>query len=163
MRSRCVRSFLWCAGGFLANLNQTPCINESVQPSCTCSLCYCTCSLCYGSSRKALLLSKVPLVSNVLWCVESSPDCSNSPWNTLAAWLTPLLPQLLVPFPGQPESLAFVLLSLFKRKIIAMELQLQVYLDTAVQGLAIKDKKKNFAFLLLCIFNLLKTSALLQV
>lgn len=44
-----------------------------------------------------------------------------------------------------------------------MELQLQVYLDTSVKGLAIKDKKKNFAFLLLCIFNLLDTSALLQV
>lgn len=44
-----------------------------------------------------------------------------------------------------------------------MELQLQVYLDASVKGLAIKDKKKNFAFLLLCIFNLLKRGALLQV
>lgn len=74
-----------------------------------------------------------------------------------------MLCQLLVAFPGQPESLAFVLLSLFKRKIIAMELQLQVYLDASVKGLAIKDKKKNFAVLLLCIFDLLKRSALLLV
>lgn len=44
-----------------------------------------------------------------------------------------------------------------------MELQLQVYLDASVKGLAIKDKKKNFDFLLLCISNLLKRSALLQV
>lgn len=71
---------------------------------------------------------------------------SNSPWNTLAAWLTLLLCQLLVAYPGQPESLAFVLLSLFKRKIIAMELQLQVYLDASVKGLAIKDKKKKLLF-----------------
>lgn len=44
-----------------------------------------------------------------------------------------------------------------------MELQLQVYLDASVKGLAIKDKKKNFAVLLLCIFDLLKKSALLLV
>lgn len=37
-----------------------------------------------------------------------------------------------------------------------MELQLQVYLDTSVKGLAIKDKMKNFAVLLLCIFDFLK-------
>lgn len=74
-----------------------------------------------------------------------------------------MLCQLLVAYPGQPESLAFVLLSLFKRKIIAMELQLQVYLDASVKGLAIKDKKKKIAVLLLCIYNLLKTNALLLV
>lgn len=74
-----------------------------------------------------------------------------------------MLCQLLVAFPGQPESLAFVLLSLFKRKIIAVELQLQVYLDASVKSQAIKDKKKNFAVLMCCIFDLLKRSALLLV
>lgn len=44
-----------------------------------------------------------------------------------------------------------------------MELQLQVYLDASVKGLAIKDKKKKIAVLLLCIFNLLKRNALLLV
>jgi len=55
-----------------------------------------------------------------------------------------LLCQLFVAFPGQPESLAFVPLSLFKimRKIIAMKLQLQIYLDTSFKGLSMKDKKK---------------------
>lgn len=74
-----------------------------------------------------------------------------------------MLCQLLVAFSGQPESLAFVPLSLFKRKIIAMELQLQVYLDASVKDLAIKDKMKNFVVLLLCVFDLLKRSALLLV
>lgn len=74
-----------------------------------------------------------------------------------------MLCQLLVVFLGQPESLAFVPLSLFKRKIIAMELQLQVYLDASVKGLAMKDKMKNFVVLLLCIFDLVKRSALLLV
>lgn len=44
-----------------------------------------------------------------------------------------------------------------------MELQLQVYLDASVKGLEIKDKKKNFIVLLLCIFDFLKRSALLLV
>lgn len=59
-----------------------------------------------------------------------------------------LLCQLSVAFPGQPESLAFVPLSLFKitRKIIAMELQLQIYLDASFEGLSIKDKKKILLF-----------------
>lgn len=44
-----------------------------------------------------------------------------------------------------------------------MELQLQVYLDASVKGLAMKDKMKNFVVLLLCIFDLVKRSALLLV
>lgn len=43
-----------------------------------------------------------------------------------------------------------------------MELQLQVYLDASVKGLAIKGKKKNFAVLLLGVFNR-KRNALLLV
>lgn len=68
---------------------------------------------------------------------------TNSPWNTLAAWLIVLLCQLFVAFPGQPESLAFVPLSLFKimRKVIAMELQLQIYSDASSKALSFKDKK----------------------
>lgn len=65
-----------------------------------------------------------------------------------------LLCQLFVAFPGQPESLAFVPLFLFKirRKIIVTELQLQIYLDASFKGISIKDKKKilllsSFAYL----------------
>lgn len=62
----------------------------------------------------------------------------------LAAGLTALLCQLFVAFPGQPESLAFVPLFLFKirRKIIVMELQLQIYLDASFKGISVKDTTK---------------------
>lgn len=94
------------------------------------------------AGQETIMVSKVCNVRSI------TLTTTNSPWNTLAAWLIVLLCQLFVAFPGQPESLAFVPLSLFKmmRKIIAMELQLQIYSDASSKALSFKDKKKILLF-----------------